>query len=1442
MVPNSPQTHSILDANGNPRPSVSSSHASSNANSMGAASNDPNSLLQNIIAERDSLREQNSHLWKLNERQREKIHILESRIANLERLLNSQDQQLQHLQHLQQQQQNYSESIPNSFQPLPQIPSNASSPSLSLPQPQSSSPSLLDEWSSAFPASNLPNSSARLRRASHSAHLAGSSPLPPVSAPPSLSRRNSASLSRRSSASHLANMFPPMNEEFNQRHRATSADARSPDLFPIHDGPHRPVRPATPPAPKSLSRPNAHTLNEEQQQQNASPTMYNNYDDFGTRRMEQYGHQQQQTQQNQQMMQQNQQYTQRPEGYQQQQLQQQQYQQQLQQQQQQMDAYNNPQRLDQYNQQEAYQQQRPATAPVRLDPIPHSDPNTPVESTPATSTHNDINQQQQQQLPPRRVFGARPAPPPTIATGDKDGQSAGPGERLVSPRTRNVTAPAELGTPQKMESEQNLPNVQPEEPATVPPPTYIDALPAPTPLQQPQQPHPTQLPQIPVSDITFNITQTAFKDNEKSKVSLAIAISIRDAAGRELGTIVKTYADFVAVDGKVRTVSRSSEKVGKLPSVSGNHEQRKAVLEGYLKEMQKHVGHTTDFVEFLNSGAVTTPVATIVTAQKKSAQSDTKEGVLLKRGKNFGGWKPRLYTLKSGYFDYYDVKSKEHGGTIKLKYCSVTPGVVHKDSTDRELRTAFTLTEYKRTVFSDTAVPALVPLDGVGVPQVAEGRIVARHVLSAPSDEERTDWMRCLISQIQNARAVAAAAVSASKSSAAAPTATEKATPTVASTNGKGVENRGKNNPLRALNALSFVSDDGNDLFGEEIVEKGGPGGKKKKKEEAVAAVASPTPSAQVSIPKRRFPANNNANGPPTPTTPTGESAPQLTSVVSPSPPKAGLLGAMSSSPPKSGNTRPVLTMQPPPGQANGVAPPRLRNYVDDNERVMKQKTAVLDGVEGGTGPKEGGGSNATEEKSKTDKKSKRMTAMGGFVGWGKKKPNESSSSSRAVMENGAKRIFGAHLADAIAISRIKEGYELPAVVYRCIEYLEGKKAGDEEGIYRLSGSATLINQLRDRFDTELDVDLLGSGEYHDVHVVAGLLKLYFRELPTPVLTRELQKEFLRVTDLQDRNERVAAIARFVAQLPLANYTLLRAMIGHIIRIVQKSDRNKMTVRNIGIVFSPTLGIPAGVFTLMLAEYEIIFSYGVGPDGERERAAKAAGLKEEKAAELAGVVSPPLPNVPPPVPVKEHDVPTQASTQQDMGADGKTPLWGYTSGSLSRVNGSGADVEEAEGIVTPGRKGRLAGVGDSEAGASRNSLSYMEGAPEMIKSLEATTLAVRFDDDAGDFSESDVGELVSPKPGGRRRNRSNNNEDASSISSEGSSWRRGGYADGDDAGSRFDQYLAERIQGRQGADGASVRSVVEEEDVVMEYGGSDYSAEERDSEDEAGGDDVVVID
>lgn len=108
--------------------------------------------------------------------------------------------------------------------------------------------------------------------------------------------------------------------------------------------------------------------------------------------------------------------------------------------------------------------------------------------------------------------------------------------------------------------------------------------------------------------------------------------------------------------------------------------------------------------------------------------------------------------------------------------------------------------------------------------------------------------------------------------------------------------------------------------------------------------------------------------------------------------------------------------------------------------------------------------------------------------------------------------VFGIPLAEAVQHCPPQGvDVELPAVVYRCIEYLHAKEAALEEGIFRLSGSNVVVKSLKERFNTEGDVDFLAGDQYYDVHAVASLFKQYLRELPSTVLTRELHLEFLRV-------------------------------------------------------------------------------------------------------------------------------------------------------------------------------------------------------------------------------------------------------------------------------------------------------------------------------------------
>jgi hypothetical protein len=76
----------------------------------------------------------------------------------------------------------------------------------------------------------------------------------------------------------------------------------------------------------------------------------------------------------------------------------------------------------------------------------------------------------------------------------------------------------------------------------------------------------------------------------------------------------------------------------------------------------------------------------------------------------------------------------------------------------------------------------------------------------------------------------------------------------------------------------------------------------------------------------------------------------------------------------------------------------------------------------------------------------------------------------------------------------------IPEIVEKCLTFLESHDM-KTEGLFRLSGAASTIAKFKERFDRGDDVRF----ENHaDAHAIAGLVKLFLRELPTPLLTYQL--------------------------------------------------------------------------------------------------------------------------------------------------------------------------------------------------------------------------------------------------------------------------------------------------------------------------------------------------
>ncbi|TFY72296.1 hypothetical protein EVG20_g707 [Dentipellis fragilis] len=702
--------------------------------------------------------------------------------------------------------------------------------------------------------------------------------------------------------------------------------------------------------------------------------------------------------------------------------------------------------------------------------------------------------------------------------------------------------------------------------------------------------------------------------DDRGKDVLSFVVIVNPGNGKEPWTVEKTYGDVLGLDQRVR--ARVGRNVGKklvtLPDgklwkdhAPSRVDQRKAIMEQYLQAMiNLPVKSNDEIVAFLTSDVLRE-------TNKPISREGYKEGYLTKRGKNFGGWKTRFFVVQGPVLEYYESRGGTHLGSIPITGAQIgrqqKPADRRETDEESEYRHAFLIIEPRKGAMSSH-----------------------RHVLCAESDEERDSWVDILVRYVTgsyndepvpgNPASQSTPSINTSVPSGVSATAPRSST---SSQDPMGFRERkqvgrvmskddiavGPAVPISQLpqdpaNAKLFQSNPafdeaslhgspvrGNDASpidrqlqpftdaqtAKRLLEKGQPSSAPTADSPLSSSLPATSPleaagtDLLTTIPR----ANSELGHYPDLADPRGGRG-----RVSQSPERPRHRHTSRSNyqptldPVKSSPNSPHVTDRPPSPDANQSTP-----RPDINGKV--KISGPMNGTPIPAGYKFGAKDAPQEQPASGERREKAKSRM--FWGFGRpgaaEKPQAVPHIPRAV--------FGVSIEESLEVAQIAS---LPAIVFRCIQYLEQKKADQEEGIYRLSGSSAVIKSLKDRFNTEGDVDLLASDEYWDPHAIAGLLKSYFRELPTSILTRDLHMRFLKVIDLVDPQDRIKELSGLIAGLPLENYSLLRALTAHLILIVQNANVNKMTMRNVGIVFSPTLGIPAGVLSLMLGEFSLVFN------------------------------------------------------------------------------------------------------------------------------------------------------------------------------------------------------------------------------------------------------------
>ncbi|CAL1714858.1 unnamed protein product [Somion occarium] len=693
---------------------------------------------------------------------------------------------------------------------------------------------------------------------------------------------------------------------------------------------------------------------------------------------------------------------------------------------------------------------------------------------------------------------------------------------------------------------------------------------------------------LPHTQVT--VSHSSIRPNDRGKEVLSFTIVIDPGKGKETWKVEKLFSDVLTLDSRVRaTLGKNvARKLVTLPEgklwrdhAPAKVDQRKIALELYFKSLiALPVKNKDEIIAFFTSDMVRD-------ASQPVSQAGYKEGYLTKRGKNFGGWKTRYFVLNGPSLEYYESRGGTHLGSITITGAQIgrQQKSVEKQQPDEDndYRHAFLIIEAKK----------------------GPGGSNPRHVLCAQSDKERDSWVEELVRYVSgtyNEEDLAAIQNGGSMqtpsrtSTSSTPSSDLHVTPTRRPRKdeiAKGPAVPISQLPPDATNAKLFQSAPPPDALG---------------------SSSSPIKtSAQSSYVEHRLAGSETpiSSSLPTSSPLAGTEDVDVLMAVSQransemghypdlvdsrvDPARAGR-GRASPEQRRKDKRRSMNPVKPAPIPEREPSPEK-----DDphTPRVDAHGKVKISGPMNGTPIPAGykfGKDVVVETTPTSDRREKAKSRT--FWGFGRQHADKP-----AMPVHIPRAVFGVGLEESLDIAQIAS---LPAIVFRCIQYLEAKKADQEEGIYRLSGSSAVIKALKDRFNTEGDVDLLASDEYWDPHAIAGLLKTFLRELPASILTRDLHLRFLAVIDFVDAQERIAELSHLIASLPVANYTLLRALTAHLILIVQNANVNKMTMRNVGIVFSPTLGIPAGVFSLMLGEFKRVFNV----DGllEAEESTEAAG-------------------------------------------------------------------------------------------------------------------------------------------------------------------------------------------------------------------------------------------
>ncbi|CAI8607729.1 unnamed protein product [Vicia faba] len=193
-----------------------------------------------------------------------------------------------------------------------------------------------------------------------------------------------------------------------------------------------------------------------------------------------------------------------------------------------------------------------------------------------------------------------------------------------------------------------------------------------------------------------------------------------------------------------------------------------------------------------------------------------------------------------------------------------------------------------------------------------------------------------------------------------------------------------------------------------------------------------------------------------------------------------------------------------------------------------------------------------------------------GFLGL----PSEFQPEVPTRVPSASVKVFGVS-AKSMQCSYDDRGNSVPTILLRMQKQLYSEGGLQAEGIFRITGENSQEAFVRD----QLNKGVVPNGI--DVHCLSGLIKAWFRELPTGVLD-SLTPEQVMLCNTEDD------CTNLVKLLPSTEAALLDWAINLMADVVEYEQFNKMNARNVAMVFAPNMTQMADPLTALIHAVQVM--------------------------------------------------------------------------------------------------------------------------------------------------------------------------------------------------------------------------------------------------------------